>query len=121
MRPAPRNHTIVRWYMLLRSLDLVVRHLGLGVDGSEGRIEDQLLAVRLVEVEHVGDRAGGGVERAFTDTLGDGLLAGSGGQPVVLDELRDRGLRDQRVADVVLLGVGRDHQEGLTRTRTATA
>ncbi len=57
------------------------------------------------------DRAGRGIERALADTLTV--------QPVVLDELRNRGLRDERVADKVLLGEGRDHQEGLTRTRTA--
>ena len=102
----------MRTQLLFFSLVLVLV-LVLRIDGAEGRIEDQFRAIGLVEVEHIHDRAGGGVEGAPADTF---TL-----QPVVLDELRDRGLRDEHVADVVLLGVGRDHHERGTRTWAAAS
>src|SRR5882757_9505178 len=88
--------------------------LGLADDGAAFFVQDQLHGFFLCEVEQVHDVAGVvDVERATTETLTV--------QPVVLDELRDRGLRDELVTDVVLLRVGRDHQERLTSTRTAAA
>src|SRR5580704_19388494 len=59
---------------------------------------------RELEVEHAVDRAGDGVERA---TGLDALP----GEPVVLDELEDRGLVGQRVVDEALLREGRRDQQ----------
>src|SRR5579864_957695 len=100
-RPAPGA---AQWCDRVRKLSSVL-DLGPAIHNAEGRIEDQLFRALLLEIEHVVDRAGRGIERTLAETLAL--------EPVVLDELRDRGLRDQRVADIVLLGVGRDHQERL--------
>src|SRR6266478_1170898 len=84
-------------------------------DRAFGPIEDQLPAGLLAEVEHVHDRTGQAlvIEGALTEPLTV--------QPVVLDELRDRGLCGEHMADEVLLGVGRDHQEWLTHASTAAS
>src|SRR5579862_7661663 len=104
-RPAPRDHTIVRCCIWFSSLGFAVHRTG-------GGVEDQLPARRLIEIEHVHDRTGRGVERATAEPLTS--------QPVVLDELGNRGLRDERVADVVLLCERRDHHERLAHAGTAT-
>src|SRR5579872_5165006 len=83
---------------LANCLVLSVLDLVLGVHGTEGRIEEQRDRLLLREVEHVADRTGRGIEGALADTLAI--------QPIVLDKLRDRGLRDQQMADIVLLGEG---------------
>src|ERR1700734_3092433 len=106
-RPAPRDRTIsVRFVRLVLDRRLFVNE-------ARALVENQFRRVLLLEIEHVVDRTGRGIEGAAAETLAV--------QPVILDELGDRGLRDLHVADIVLLGVGRDHQEGLASTRTATA
>src|SRR5262249_6749288 len=107
IRPAPRSHTNVRPYICLLSV------LGLRVHHTGVRIEEDLPFGALVEVEHVHDRTGRSIEGAAAEPL---TL-----QPVVLDELGHRSLRDQRMADKVLLGEGRDHHEGDAETGAATS
>jgi len=85
-------------------------------DRASGRIEEQrvgaeVVAMILIEVEQVHDRSRGGVERAAAETLAV--------QPVVFDEPHHGSLRDVIAAHVVGLGIGRDHDEGNARTRTA--
>src|ERR1700759_5169378 len=60
-RPAPRSHKDVLRCIINRSVAQVV-HLGAG-----RRIEEQLVRVIAMEVEHVLDRAGFGVERATAE------------------------------------------------------
>src|SRR5579883_1996920 len=99
-------HRIVRWIILTRSV-------GFFEDLAGVLIEDQLDVVLLFEVEQAHDRTGRGIEGATAETLTI--------QPVVLDELRDRGLSDEHVVDMVLLGPGRDHEQRQPCARTATA
>src|SRR3984957_7054417 len=106
-RPAPRSHKSVLRCMLDSSGSLVVRG-----HGARRRIEQELVvAIALLEVEHVLDRTGSGIEGTAAETLAL--------QPVVFDEAHHGGLRDPVVADIVLLGVGRDHEERDARARTA--
>ena len=71
---------------------------------EEQFVEEQFLvpALVLVEVEHLGERAGDGVEGT----------ADSRQLPVVFDELKDGGLVGQGVGHEVALGPGGDNQQG---------
>ena len=68
--------------------------------------------VGVLEVKHRVQAAGKRIEGAR-----DPLTT----QPVVLDKPQDRGLVGDRVIDVVLLGVGRNHQQRKTGTISATS
>src|SRR5207253_8127121 len=79
-----------------------------GKDHGAGRLVEndlaRILLTAIVEIEHVVEGAGNGVERA---TRLDALTV----QPVVLDETQHRGLVGERVVDIVALGEWRDHQQ----------
>ena len=74
--------------------------------------EDVGRGVGVPEIEEGVQAAGQRIERARN------ALAT---QPVVFYEAQNRGLVGNRVVDVVLLGVGRDHQQRKTRTISAAA
>src|SRR5882724_8188197 len=120
-KPAPRSHTSVRRYMIklvtvVIVVAIVVVEAGRRDDRTCRRVEDQLgyaILSATIEVEHVHDRTCRGIKRAAAETLAV--------QPVILDEARHRGLRDERVADEVLLREGRDHQERDAVARTAAS
>src|SRR6266478_3527112 len=97
----PRQPTKV-----LMSMMIVVVASG-GRDHNTGLFVEQQLAwaafVAIVEVEHVVERSGDGIERAA-------MLNALAGQPVVLDEPQHRGLVGQGVIDMVTFRKGRHHQ-----------
>jgi hypothetical protein len=83
-------------------------------DRAGGRIEEQLVGLIVaiaIEIEHVQNRSGACIERATAQRLAT--------QPIVFNEAHHGSLRNARVADVVLLGEGRDQQEGHAGARTA--
>src|SRR5437879_2232022 len=85
-------------------------------DRASGWIEENDVGIRyhcsVGEVEHVGQRPGDAVEGASADTLA--------GEKDVFDEARDGALVGHGQVNRILLGPGRDNQEGLTRTVAAT-
>src|SRR5262249_4482639 len=86
---------------LLSVAALVVRLL------AGGRVEEELVTGPVVvEVEHVVERAGDGIER---------LIAGPAERPVVLDEAEDRRLICDRMVDEVRLRKRGDHEQWLAR------
>ena len=102
-------------FIMLRSVTVTVVLFVPSSDLDAGRrIEEQhIVSAAMAEVEHVLDRAGRGVDRTAAQTTTV--------KPVVFDEAHDGSLRDALVADVVLLGEGRDHDEGHAGARTAAA
>ena len=96
---------------------MIVIATGDGDHGSSGLVEHHLARVALVavvEVEHVVERAGDGVERTA-------VLNPLAGQPVVLDEAKHRGLVGQRVIDVVAFRKRRHHQQRHPRSVAAAS
>ena len=82
---------------------------------SRGRIQEQfaIIVAAMFEVEHLRDRVADGIERSLTDPLST--------EPVVLNEVNDRGLVGDRVIDKVLSRPWRDHKQRLTWAITAAS
>ena len=78
--------------------------LRLLLNRAEARVEEQRRGRKLlVEVEHIVKRARDLVIRTLPDPFAI--------QPIVFDEVDDRRLIGERVIDVIMLRIGRDHQQ----------